>query len=476
MRSCLRPCCMAVLMCLLNTANVLADSPPVAELLSQLIRIDTSNPPGNEAAIAEFLAPRFAQLGFEVEIVKTPEPGKAHLFARLKGDGSKRPVLLTAHADVVGVEAENWTREPFGGETVDGYVYGRGALDFKGGMAVFAEAVMRLAREKVPLSRDVVFLAAADEESGSFGTDWLADNRWDLMKAEFVLNEGGWIIKNANGDVRYVSISTADKISMRLRLIARGTSIHASTPMADNAIFALARALTRLEAYDPPPALIPSTRRFFRVLGETSAEPMRGHFFTLLDENNPERLAAAKVISEDILLHAIMHNTVAPVILEGGFRGNVVPNSASADINFRLVPGTDVYAFIEEIRRVIDEPGHPVEITVPSGIDRELLRDYVEERLSVPPSSEDTDLFRALERHAPDVYPGALVTSYVFQAATDAYPWRSRGVPVYGIYPYPVETTELQGMHGNDERVSIDSLASGVEMIYRVLLDVAAKR
>jgi len=186
-------------------------SNPTADLLVELIRANTSNPPGNTGSVANLLAPKFKALGFEVDIVQTPDSGKAHFIARLRGNGSKRPVLIAAHADVVGVEREKWTVDPFAGMVKDGYVFGRGALDFKGGMAVFARAAMMLAERKVPLDRDVVFLAEADEESGPYSTTWLASQAWQKIDCEFALNEGGWIIQDEGGRVKYVSISTADK-------------------------------------------------------------------------------------------------------------------------------------------------------------------------------------------------------------------------------------------------------------------------
>src|SRR5579884_67183 len=184
---------------------------PTADLLSELIRIDTSNPPGNENKIAEFLSSRLRPLGFEIQIVPTPVPGKSHFIARLKGDGTKKPVLIAAHADVVGVEREKWTVDPFSGIVRDGYVYGRGAIDFKGGLAVFTEAVMQLAKNHVPLHRDVILLSEADEEGGAYNTTWLANSHWDLINCEFALNEGGWIMEDTSGHVQYVSVSTADK-------------------------------------------------------------------------------------------------------------------------------------------------------------------------------------------------------------------------------------------------------------------------
>ena len=247
--------------------------PEVARLLAEVIRIDTSNPPGNEQRLAELLKTKFAPMGFEIDIIPTPQPGKANFIARLRGDGSKRPVLIAAHEDVVGVEREKWSLDPFAGIIQDGYVYGRGAIDFKGGLAVFAQAALDIARQKRPLARDLIFVAEADEEGGAYGTRFLADTVWNKIDCEFALNEGGWIIKDANDKVQYVSISTADKSSITLLLTARGTSTHSSMPLRDNAIFRLARALAKLSEYDTKPKLTDSTREFFLTLSETSAEP-----------------------------------------------------------------------------------------------------------------------------------------------------------------------------------------------------------
>ena len=435
-----------------------------ASLLSDLIRANTSNPPGNERQIAELLAPRFKALGFDVKIIPTPDSSKAIIVARLKGDGSMRPVLLAAHADVVGVEREKWSVDPFAGLIKDGHVYGRGAIDFKGGMAVFARAAMMLAERKVPLSRDVIFVAEADEEGGAgYSTSWLAREHWADIDAEFALNEGGWIMKGDNGRVRYVSISTADKLSVPMTVTARGTSTHSSMPRPDNAIFALSRALAKLSTYEPALTLTPATKQFFTALARTSAPPMSDYFRDLAGADPVRARRADSVISKDPLLHALVRNTIAPVIIQGGFRANVIPGSAQATVNLRMVPGSDIEAFVAELRRIVGDS--TIEMQAPSRL-------YAQ----TAPSSEDTDLYRALVRSARTQFPGAEVTPYLFQAGTDAAAWRSHGIPVYGIYPYPIDADELTRMHGNDEKVSVASLGQGTEMIYRMLVDVAGKR
>jgi acetylornithine deacetylase/succinyl-diaminopimelate desuccinylase-like protein len=443
-----------------------------ADLLTEIIRVNTSNPPGNEGALDELLAAKLRPLGFQIDIIPTPQAGKTVLFARLKGDGSARPVLLASHADVVGVEREKWSVDPFAGLIKDGYVYGRGAIDFKGGVAVFTEAVMRLARNKVPLKRDVILLVEADEEGAQYNTSWLAESHWDKMDCEFALNEGGWIMKRPDGKVRYVSISTADKSGVSLLLTAHGTSTHSSMPRPDQAIFRLARALAKLADYDTKPELTPSTREFFLTLAKTSEPPMSTYFYNLVNSKDPALVAQAdKEISKDVLLHAIMRNTIAPVLMQAGFRGNVIPGSAEATINFRTIPGTTPEDLIAEMKKVIGDPNVDVAVPPANPAMTRLLRSA----RNVKPSPTDNPLYQALVKSANKTWPGVPVTQYLFQAGTDAFAWRSRGVPVYGVYPYPITNEDLSRMHGNDERVPVDSLEEGTEYIYQTLLEVAAK-
>jgi len=454
-----------------------AQTNDTAQLLQELIRINTSNPPGNEAKLAAFLKTKFEPLGFQIDIIPTPDPNKAHFIARLKGDGTKKPILIAAHADVVGVEREKWTVDPFAGVIKDGYVIGRGAIDFKGGLAVFAQAAMLLARNKVHLTRDVIFLSEVDEEGGQYNTSTLAKDHWDKIDCEFSLNEGGWIIKNPDGSVRYISISTADKSSVSLLLTARGTSTHSSMPRPDNAIFTLSKAMAKIADYDPQPKLIESTREFFATLEQTSKPPMSTYFHNLLNSQDPELVKQAdQAIGKDPLLHAIMRNTIAPVFLEAGFRGNVIPSSATATLNFRTIPGTNNEELISEVKAVINDPRVDVTPAIGKGMPGggAAYAEYQKLNARIQPSTKDSDLFRALVQQSKSVFPGVPVTTYLFQAGTDSAAWRSRGIPVYGIYPYPISAEDLTRMHGNDERVPVASLQQGTDLIYKTLLQVAA--
>jgi acetylornithine deacetylase/succinyl-diaminopimelate desuccinylase-like protein len=281
---------------------------------------------------------------------------------------------------------------------------------------------------------------------------------------------------DARGGVQYVSISTADKVSIPLILTAKGTSTHSSMPRPDNAIFILSKAMAKLADHQTPVELIPSTREFFQTLARTSEPPLSAYFQDLLNSKDPDAIHNAdREISKNALLHAIMRNTIAPVFLKAGFRGNVIPGSAEATLNLRIIPGTNLPKLVADIRDAIADPR--VELTLGSAdsVEGARLQELVNKAASVPPSSKDTDLYRALDASARAVWPGAPVTPYLFQAGTDAMAWRSRGVPVYGIYPYPISAEDLTRMHGNDERVPIESLEQGTEMIYNTLLRVASE-
>jgi acetylornithine deacetylase/succinyl-diaminopimelate desuccinylase-like protein len=301
----------------------------------------------------------------------------------------------------------------------------------------------------------VILLVEADEEGGKYNTSWLAEDHWDKIDCEFSLNEGGWIMINDEGKVDYVSISTADKSSVSLLITARGTSTHSSMPLEDNAIFRLSTAMAKLAVYQTKPFLTPSTRQFFSVLSRTSPEHMRQHYYNLVNSNDQEKVAAADaaIRKHSPLHHALIRNTIAPVFLNAGFRGNVIPGHASATVNFRIIPGTDPEELRREIEKIVVDEG--IEVTYAAFVN--LTPEQMEERrrrmLGMKPSPETTELYQSLVHRAKETYPEAEVTPYLFNAGTDAIAWRLRGVPVYGIYPYPITDTDLMRMHGNDERV-----------------------
>lgn len=466
------------------SAGHAADVQPgrTAALLQKLLAFDTSNPPGDTKALAEFLKTQFEPLGAEVDVIPTPQqPGPVHFIARLKGDGSKPPLLIAAHSDVVPVERSHWSVDPFAGVIKDGYVFGRGAMDFKGGLAVFAAAALMLAENKVPLARDVIFLSEADEEAGDYGTDWLAENHWDKINAEFALNEGGWIFEDDGGVARQVNVTTRDKVYLTLKLSATGTPTHSSRPSLpkDSAIGRLSLALARIAASDTDPKLNDQTRGYFEALARSAGEPLASRIKTLTDAQDPEarRKAGEEIVAAGaypLLWHALMRDTIAITMLEGGIKENVIPGSASALVNMRLVPGSTLDDAIGEVRAIIQDPD--IEITVPAYPSLDAAREAIAKRTADAASPTDTDLYKSLAANAKAVWPQAEVVPALFEAGTDAVAWRSRGIPVYGIYPYPLDNETLLRMHGNDERIGVDALDQGTEWVYRTLVEVAGKK
>ncbi|MBS0389235.1 MAG: M20/M25/M40 family metallo-hydrolase, partial [Proteobacteria bacterium] len=401
-------------------------------LLQQLLRFDTSNPPGTTLQQATYLKQVFDAAGIENEIIRTPQEGVAHFIARLKGDGSSKPLLLAAHSDVVPVERQNWSVDPFAGEIRDGYVLGRGAMDFKGGQAVFAQAVLQLKKSGLALSRDVIFLAEADEEAGEYGTEWLAANHWDKIDAEFVLDEGGWIFQDQGGVTRQVNITTRDKIYAGLRLKVTGTATHSSRPQPDSAIGKLTRALAKLSTWDTDPTLTDQTRAYFRALSANATGAMRRDLETLASSRDAAALkAAGRRVSAHgeypLLWHALMRNTVAATIVRAGVKENVIPGSAEAYLNLRLVPGSTPWDVKDQVEKLIADPD--VKVSVDTRLSDADARAYYRKLAMAEASPTNTPLFSALQKAAKKTWPEATVLAALFEAGTDASAWRNRGIP-----------------------------------------------
>jgi acetylornithine deacetylase/succinyl-diaminopimelate desuccinylase-like protein len=460
-----------------GAAPAAAQDSEVVSLLRELVRTDTSNPPGNEAAVDEILRARLAPLGFQVEIVPTPAPGKSHLIARLPAtapDG-EGPLLLAGHADVVGVERPLWTKDPFGAEIEGGRLFGRGAMDFKGGLAAFTVAAMRLAREGAPRTRDLILLSEADEEGGAYGTTWLAENHWDKIAATESLNEGGWIFRGGRSGASLMGITTIDKNSLSVTFRTRGTSTHSSRPLPDSALRRLVRALDRVERYDTAPRVTPTARTYLRAWARASSGRTARRLRAITVARRPaERRRLADRLRDGRfgeLFDGLVRNIFVPTIVGGGFRANVLPGTAEATVNMRMLPGQKPRPLIRELRRVVADRGVEITPIVTGDATVEETLDAFDARAEQAPSPVDTELFRSLVREGRREWPGVEVTPALFEAGTDATPWRTRGIPVYGVYPYPIGLADLQAMHGNDERVPIRGLEQGTDMLTRVLRD-----
>lgn len=431
--------------------------------LQALIRMDTVNPPGRELGVARYLDDLLRGVGIETTLLE-PAPGRAALIGRLKGSGKQRPVMMLAHMDVVGVERERWTTNPFGGEILDGFLYGRGAIDDKGMLAVNLQTMLLLnehvVRKGGTLDRDVVFLATSDEESGGdFGIDWVIANHPAILEAEFALNEGGRL-RRVENSLAYAAIQCGEKIANVLRLTATGSPGHASIPIPDNAVVRLARAVAAAAAHREPVVMTDTSRAFFAGLATFWKEPRVQAAMADITSSDPKRIeSGAAVVAENPPFNAMIRNGIAPTMLSAGVRPNVIPAEASATLNVRLLPGQSLEDLIARLRASIADDA--VTVSVESRGEE------------APPSPDDTPMFAAIHDAIAEMAPGVPAVPFLSTGATDSAPLRRAGVKAYGILPFPLTEEDEGRMHGHDERVSVASLAFAVKLSWLIFNRVA---
>jgi acetylornithine deacetylase/succinyl-diaminopimelate desuccinylase-like protein len=425
--------------------------------LQNLVRTDTSN--GNETKAAEYIKSVLDREGIPAEIF-TLENGRGNVVARLKGSGKKRPILLMGHTDVVGVEKEKWTVDPFGAVTKDGYLYGRGSTDDKDNAAANLEVLLLLHRQRIPLDRDVIYLAEAGEEgSPRLGIGYMVNEHWDKIECDFALAEGGTTVIR-DGKVRYVGVAATEKVGRGLRLVARGTSGHGSVPRPDNPVLHLAAAVAKAGQYQVPIRLNETTRTFFKRLAEISP-PDEAFLYSHLEDPLVGPMVQ-EILRRKYLSHnSMIRTSISPTIFRAGFRSNVIPGDAEATLDVRAVPDEDMDKLVEDLKQLIDDPAV------------EIIRNRAG-RPSPPPSAIDSEMFRALEATQASMFPGAATLPIMLTGATDMSFLRAKGVQAYGIGA-PALEGETRA-HGNDERISIDGFGKFVEFTYRAVVEVAAAR
>jgi acetylornithine deacetylase/succinyl-diaminopimelate desuccinylase-like protein len=427
-------------------------------ILEGLIAIDSSNPPGREMEAVRTIEALLAREGIPGRTFEAA-PGRGNFVARIAGTGAKRPLLLLGHLDVVGVERAEWASDPFRMEEREGFLYGRGVIDDKGMVAAEIMTLILLKRLGVPLERDVILLAECDEESGGqHGMAWMLEHHRDAIDAECAINEGGRT-ELEGARVAWIGVQNSEKRGVNYTLTATGVAGHASMPRPDNCIVGLARAIHN--ASDPPfpVELTPTTRAFFRAIAPGQPREIREAIERLEDPAAAQE--AGEALAGDFMLNAMLRNTVSPTIVKGGFRANVIPASAEATLNCRLLPGTDP----EEFRRALDariaDPGVRVSFTPPK-------------RPEAPSVPFDGPVVEAVLEVAARLMPGTPVVPLLSTGATDSAQLRGAGISSYGLLPFPLTTADAARMHGNDERMPVESLAMGLRFLYGVTAAVAA--
>lgn len=455
-----------------------ADQDPL-DLLQRMLRFDTQNfgEGGTTRPHAEMLKAVWERAGVTAEIIPTPQPDNVHLIARIRGTTSAAPVLMLGHSDVVPVERENWSVDPFGGVVQDGRVYGRGALDMKGMNAATISAVLRHLAEGGTFERDLIVLTDCDEEAGLYGSRWLAENHWDKVDAGMVLTEGGWFLAQKDGRTPMLITATRqDKVYFNLDITSRGIATHSSKPNPANAILRLSRAVAELGDLRGPAHLTPVTRRYFRVLAEaTDDAPFARALRALLGARSQRTLErAADVVvarsSYPWLHDALLRTTRAFVIEDAGYKENVIPSSAHVRVNCRAVPGGQKpREFLAQVRERLEGRPVTVSIAAPPGMSEEDYLTQLDATWATPPADRDTPLWKAIRHAAQTTYPEARFAPALFEAGTSLGPWRARGIPGYGVYPYVIDNEQLIAMHGNDEAIFVAALRRGTTFMYRML-------
>ena len=432
--------------------------------LAQLIQINTANPPGNEQAAAKYISGVLEKEGITPELLEVA-PGRSAVVARLRSSAISDPsraLLLVAHLDVVGAERARWSVDPFGAVMKDGYMYGRGALDDKSMLAANLATFLTLKRSNARLNRDVIFLATTDEEAGGeAGIKTLIARNWDKFAAGYAINEGGEVLAK-NGKVQHVAVQVSEKVSVNVAVIAKGPAGHASLPTKDNAVVHLSAAVAKIGSFSAPVHFTAVVRRYFEGLAGVSDDEIAKWLRSLETSDRGEH--AQRVISEaNPEWGAMMHDTIAPTMLSGGVRANVIPGEARAMLNIRLLPGDTIDVLLAALTKLVNDPQVRLEVQPNSG-------------LAAPNSSLESDFYGVISKVAAQDFGGVPVLPYQSPWATDSSQLRLHNVQAYGLWPFPVTEEDLKRMHGDDERLPVASFNKGIEVLMHIVSEFAVNK
>ena len=428
---------------------------------TDLIKIDTSSPPGNETVAAHYVARVLEHEGIPSKLVGS-DPKRQSLIARLKGSGAKRPILIMGHTDVVGVQRDKWAQDPFGAARIDGFIWGRGTLDDKDNLTASLMTMLLLKRTNTKLDRDVIFVAESDEEAGGgLGIDELIKKNWSEIEAEYCIAEGGGF-SSRGGKVLFQTVQLGEKMPRQMRITEQGVAGHGSMPREDNAIVHIAGAVAKLGAWQPPMRMNDVTRSYFELLGQVS-DPADAQRFKDLFDSAKTAEVQDYFRKNDIFNNSVLRTTVSPNMIEGGFRVNVIPSSASATLDVRALPDEDMAKFKEQMDAVIGDPTIKVE---PFGIQAQVS----------PPSKMDNEMYRVLGDVQKRLYPGTVLIPSMSTGATDMRGLRSKGMMCYGIgAEVPKEDLLTHAVHSDNERVKESGLYQFVRYQYEVVDQIAAQ-
>ncbi|MFB3922470.1 MAG: M20/M25/M40 family metallo-hydrolase [Terriglobia bacterium] len=426
------------------------------KLFQMYLRIDTSNPPGNELAAAEFFHRLFDEAGIPNTIYPYA-PGRANLYAILKGDGSQRPLVLLNHTDVVTAEARDWKHPPFSGDIVDGEIWGRGAVDMKDEGLIQAMAMLIASRERLPLKRDLVFLATADEEVGGTGSGWVIENHPELVNgAEYLITEGGSNLAMPGKPTLY-TIDVAEKIPIWIRMKAHGRGGHGSVPIADSATHRLARAMQKVVDWQIPPRLLPAVEEYFHRIAPLQPEPWASRLRDIRKTlRNPE---AVRELMQDEDYNYLLHTTVSLTVMSGGPQTNVIPKEAYCELDVRLLPGDDPDEFLRQLRQVV--------------ADDQIELEHINPPHAPNSSPTNTPLYRIIEEVVHTYRPQAIITPALIGGYTENNLYRPLGIICYGFNTVEVGPEHDASQHAANERLPVEQFRRALKPFYEVVARVA---
>ncbi len=431
-------------------------------VLAALVAADTTNPPGNEARAVSIIAARLKKEGIAFEITDFG-PNRKNLVARLAGSGSEKPVLLLAHTDVVGTEGQRWSTPPHTMTEVGGYLQGRGVRDDLSMVAANLETIVMLKRTGVKLRRDVIVAFTGDEESGGLGVRTLLEQKPELAQVGLVINEGAWpVLREVGAQPSFVAYEAAQKTYQDFKISTSGATGHASVPRDDNAIYKLARALARLQGAEPPARLIPATRAYFKARAALETPQIAAAMNAIADAGENLPRDAVKLIEKTPLFAALMRTTCVPTLLSAGSKVNSLAASAEASLNCRILPDETIAATEERLRAIIADPAVTVE--------------RIGDVQHGPPSDLEGELLTALTTVVGDLYPGVPVMPVFATGMTDSRFFRQKGVPAYGFTPFAVTDQDVVRAHGIDERVHVSSIRPGLELYWKLILELCQSK
>jgi len=432
--------------------------------LTDLVKINTVNPPGNEASVAKYISAIFQKEGISNELLEMA-PGRSVLVARLQAGPLPDPanaLLLVAHQDTVGVDTAKWAADPFAATIRDGYLWGRGSIDDKAMLTANVATMVELKRTNARLARDVLFLATDDEEQGGGASIKVTIQKyWDKIACAYALNEGGRVMVK-DGKVQYVGVQASEKVAYNVTVTATGSSGHGSLPKPDNAVVHLAAAVAKLGTYQVSAEPNTITLRYFEQLSKIEDDDT-AKWMRALEQPERKDLAVRHLADESPMWNSMLRDTIAPTILQAGVRVNVVPSEATANLNIRMLPGHSIEELMGQFTKIVNDPQIKFQLAPDSGE-------------NAPPSELTTPLYQTIERLAQQEFPGAITVPLMGTGATDSAALRLHKVQAYGLEPFPMIESDSSRVHADDERIPLDSFHKGVAFLYHVVSDFASTK